>query len=145
MSHPEVSFISPNVFYPNKQKQFICRKHPTFFELINRKLQLSKSKIFHNEYRNKNLEKPFYPEFIHGCFMLFKTEDFKTLEGFDERYFLYMEDADICRKIDLLGKKKLYYPKVKITHQHQRGSSKNIKLFFHHISSAIKYFLKWGF
>ena len=77
--------------------------------------------------------------------MLFKTEDFKTLEGFDERYFLYMEDADICRKIDLLGKKKLYYPKVKITHQHQRGSSKNIKLFFHHISSAIKYFLKWGF
>jgi GT2 family glycosyltransferase len=143
--HPEVSFISPNVVYPNKQKQFICRKHPTFFELINRKLQLSKSKILHNEYRNKNLEKPFYPEFIHGCFMLFKTEDFKTLKGFDERYFLYMEDADICRKIDLLGKKKLYYPKVKITHQHQRGSSKNIKLFFHHISSAIKYFLKWGF
>ena len=141
----EVSFISPKVLYPNKQEQFICRKHPTFFELINRKLQLSKSKIFHNEYRNKNLEKPFYPEFIHGCFMLFKTVDFKTLKGFDERYFLYMEDADICRKIDLLGKKKLYYPKVKITHQHQRGSSKNIKLFFHHISSAIKYFLKWGF
>ena len=91
--------------YPNKQNNLFAENILTFFELINRKLQLSKSKIFHNEYRNKNLENAFFPEFIHGCFMLFKTEDFKTLNGFDERYFLYMEDADICRKIDSLGKK----------------------------------------
>jgi hypothetical protein len=93
----------------------------------------------------RNLEKSFYPDFIHGCFMLFKTKDFKNIEGFDERYFLYLEDADLCRKIDAVGKKKLYYPNIEITHQHQRGSTKNIKLFFYHLSSAFKYFLKWGF
>jgi GT2 family glycosyltransferase len=140
-----VSFITPKVVFPNNELQFICRKHPTFFDLINRKLRLSTKTIYKNEYRNQNLEKPFYPEFIHGCFMFFKTTDFKALNGFDKRYFLYLEDADICRKIDKDGKKILYFPSVQITHQHQKGSSKSVKLFLYHFSSAIKYFLKWGF
>ncbi|MDX6745242.1 glycosyltransferase [Polaribacter sp. PL03] len=142
---PEVSFITPKVLYPNKDVQYVCRKHPTFFNLIKRKLNFSSRKIKNNEYQNQDLEKPFHPEFIHGCFMFFKTADFKQLQGFDERYFLYMEDADLCRKIDGIGKKKLYYPKVNILHQHQKGSSKSIKLFLYHLSSAFKYFFKWGF
>lgn len=142
---PEVSFITPKVLYPNNEVQYVCRKHPTLFDLINRKLKISKNQIKKNEYINQDLDKSFYPAFIHGCFMLFKTADFKKLKGFDERYFLYMEDADLCRKIDDIGKLKLYYPNVKITHQHQKGSSKSLQLFFYHLSSATKYFLKWGF
>ena len=140
-----VSFITPKIIYPNKELQYICRKHPTFFDLVNRKLKISKNNLFENEYRNQNFNKPFYPDFIHGCFMFFKTEDFKNLNGFDERYFLYMEDADLCRKIDETGKKKLYCPSLEVVHYHQKGSSKSIKLFLYHLSSAIKYFLKWGF
>ena len=140
-----VSFITPKVVYPNNDYQHICRKHPSFFDLINRKLKISKNQILKNEYQNCDLEKSFYPEFIHGCFMLFKTDDFKKLKGFDERYFLYMEDADICRKIEKSGKKILYYPNETIIHHHQKGSSKSIKLFFIHLNSAFKYFLKWGF
>lgn len=143
--HPSVSFVTPNVVYPSREKQFVCRKHPTFLDLINRRLKISKSYISKNQYQHKNLEKPFYPDFIHGCFMFFKTKDLKKIKGFDERYFLYMEDADICRKIQYIGKKILYFPEVTITHQYQKGSSKNTKLFFYHLSSAIKYFLKWGF
>lgn len=141
----EVSFVTPKVLYLGNDYQYICRKHPSLFDLINRRINLSNKKIHRNEYRNIDLEKPFYPDFIHGCFMLFKTEDFKILKGFDERYFLYMEDADICRRIDEIGKKKLYFPDLKIKHQHQKGSTKSAKLLFYHISSAIKYFLKWGF
>ena len=77
--------------------------------------------------------------------MLFKTEDLLRLEGFDERYFMYMEDVDICRKIDLSGKRKLYFPATEIIHTHRKGSSKEFRLFFIHISSIIKYFMKWGF
>ena len=140
-----VSFITPKVLYPNKELQFVCRKHPTFFDLINRKLKITTKQIENNEYRNQDLEKSFYPAFIHGCFMLFKTADFKQLQGFDERYFLYMEDADLCRKIQKTNKKILYFPNVEIIHQHQKGSSKSIKLFLYHLSSAFKYFIKWGF
>ena len=87
----------------------------------------------------------FFAEYITGCFHLYKTNDFVALNGFDERYFLYMEDVDICKKIDDLGKKKLYFPQEEIIHVLKQGSSKNIKLFIIHASSAIKYFLKWGF
>lgn len=141
----EVSFVTPKVLYPNQQPQFICRKHPSFLDLINRKIKFSKKKMIIHQYQKLNLEKPFYPEFIHGCFMLFKSEDFRSLKGFDERYFLYMEDADLCREIEKTGKKILYEPSVNIEHQYQRGSSKKIELFFYHLSSAFKYFLKWGF
>jgi GT2 family glycosyltransferase len=144
-NNSDVSFITPKVILPNKENQYVCRKNPTFFDLINRKIKISKNQIIKNEYRNQNLDTSFYPEFIHGCFMLFKTVDFKSLGGFDERYFLYMEDADICRKINKTEKKILYFPNVEIMHQHQKGSSKSVKLFIYHLSSAIKYFLKWNF
>ena len=140
-----VAFVTPKVLYPSIIPQYICRKHPTFFDLLNRKLKISKNQFLNREYRDRDLQKPFHPDFIHGCFMLFKTNDLKFLKGFDERFFLYMEDADICRRIYKSGKKILFYPKVEIIHQHQRGSSKSFKLFILHSVSAIKYFLKWGF
>ena len=143
--NPTVAFVTPKVRYPSVKPQYICRKHPTLFDLLNRKLKISNDQFLNREYRDRDLQKPFYPDFIHGCFMLFNTTDLKNLKGFDERFFLYMEDADICRRIDEIGKKKLYYPKVEIIHHHNRGSSKSIKLFIMHTSSAIKYFLKWGF
>lgn len=135
----DVSFITPKIVYPDSEIQFVCRKHPTFFNLIFRRLGFSK--IIYDE---EALGKVFYPEFIHGCFMLFKTKEFVKLKGFDKRYFLYLEDADICRKILMMKRKILYYPRVAAIHHHQRGSAKSPKLFMIHTISAIKYFLKWG-
>ena len=140
----DVAFVTPKVVYPNHEKQYVCRKHPTFFDLINRRVKIFPKAILKNEYRNQDPTKSFYPDFIHGCFMLFKTTVFKELKGFDERYFLYMEDADICREIEELGKKKLYFPEVTIVHHHQKESAKSLKLFWVHTSSALKYFFKWG-
>jgi hypothetical protein len=77
--------------------------------------------------------------------MLFKTDDFIKIGGFDKRYFLYMEDVDICRKIDAIGKKKMYFPNEQITHILKKESSKNVRLFFIHLISSIRYFKKWGF
>jgi len=142
-SNEQLALITPKVNFPNGKHQYNVRKHPSFIDLIIRKFNLFKKRIHHQEYRDLDLSKPFYPEAIHGCFMLFKTDDFVKLKGFDERYFLYMEDIDICKKIDALGKRKMYYPNVQITHQLQKGSSNKMKLFRYHLTSAIKYFLKW--
>jgi hypothetical protein len=96
-------------------------------------------------YSDKSLSTSFFAEYITGCFQLYKTEFFVKIRGFDQRYFLYMEDVDICKKIEVLGKKKMYYPKEEIFHVLKQGSSKSLKLFFRHTLSAIKYFFKWGF
>lgn len=138
-----VAMISPKIVYPDGSMQFYCRKYPSFSELIYRRLGLFKRKTQASEYRNLDLSKSFFPESMHGCFMLFKTQDFIKINGFDERYFLYMEDIDMCKKIDVINKKKMYFPNETIKHLHQRGSAKKINLLFHHLLSARKYFKKW--
>jgi len=143
----KLALISPKVLFPNGDHQFTSRRYPSFFELIIRNISFLKyifpSIIKKGEYRDKDLSQPFYPEFLHGCFQLYKTACFIQLNGFDERYFLYMEDLDICKKIDVLGKKKMYYPNEEIVHILKKDSSKNLKLFLIHLRSSIKYFKKW--
>lgn len=143
-----LALIAPKVKYPDGDFQASCRRYPSFFELIIRRVRFLKE-VFQNrigkgEYIDIDFTKPFYPDFIHGCFHLYKTDDFVTLGGFDERYFLYIEDVDICKQIDKMGKKKMYFPGVSIVHALNRGSSINFKLFLLHLHSAFKYFNKWG-
>lgn len=140
----KIAMIAPKVTFPNGEFQYTCRKYPTPLEMAFRRMNIFKKYVHKREYRGTDLTKPFYSDFIHGCFMLFRTVDFVRIGGFDERYFLYMEDVDICRKIDEIGMKKLYYPNVEINHSLGKGSSKNSRLFFIHLNSSIKYFKKWG-
>ncbi|MFT4802006.1 MAG: GT2 family glycosyltransferase [Flavobacteriaceae bacterium] len=144
-----ITMIAPKVLFPNGKHQYSCRRYPTISELLARRFSFYKAFrspiIFKGEYRDKDLNTSFFADYLTGCFHLYKTNDFIDLKGFDERYFLYMEDVDICKKIDTQGKKKLYYPKEEITHVLKQGSLKNIKLFFRHTLSAFKYFKKWGF
>ncbi len=125
----ELAMIAPKVVFANGEHQYTCRQYPTILEMILRKMGIFKKYVQEREYRNIDLTKSFYPNFIHGCFQLYKTEDFIKINGFDERYFLYMEDVDICRKIDAIGKKKLYYPKEEIVHILKKGSSKRIQAY----------------
>ena len=141
----QLSVIAPKVCYPSGELQYTARKFPTILELFCRFFNLYKIYTDKKEYKDEEITAPFFPDFIQGCFMLFKTKDFIELKGFDERYFMYMEDVDICRKIDLSGKRKLYFPAAEIIHSHRKGSSKELRLFCIHISSIIKYFMKWGF
>ena len=144
-----IAMIAPKALFPNGEHQYTSRRYPSGFELLVRRSGIFKklfsSLIKMGEYSDKDLTKPFYPEVLHGCFQLFRTIDFTSIKGFDERYFLYMEDVDICRKIDEIGKKKMYFPKEQIIHVLKRDSSKRFKPFMFHTSSIIKYFVKWSF
>ena len=147
-ANEKISMIAPKVLFPNGKHQFSCRRYPTILELFARRIPVFKSffkkTIDNGIYKDKNLENPFFAEYITGCFQLYKTIDLIALKGFDERYFLYMEDVDICKKIDTLDKLKLFYPNEEIKHVLKKGSEKSIKLFFRHTFSVIKYFRKWN-
>jgi GT2 family glycosyltransferase len=147
--HQIVSMIAPKILFPDGNHQYSCRRYPRASELLARRFTflepLFKNLIKKGKYQDRDLKSSFFADYITGCFHLYKTEDFVNLNGFDERYFLYMEDVDICRKIEKIDKMKLYYPKEEIVHVLKQGSSKELNLFLRHTSSAIKYFLKWGF
>lgn len=60
---------------------------------------------------------------VSGACMLTRKNLFDAIGGFDERFFLYFEEADFCYKIQKKGKKILYYPQVKIIHYIGRSNS----------------------
>ena len=77
-----------------------------------------------------------------GCFMGFRTDLFKEVGGFDKRYFMYFEDADISREA-AKRKRVVYFPEAVVYHLWGRDSKRNLKLLRIHIFSMLKYFIKW--
>ena len=81
---------------------------------------------------------------ISGCFMLIVRQVFKNVKGFDESYFMYFEDFDLCKKIGDQNGRISYLSTSKVTHNWVRGSTKNFFLFLSLIRSSIIYFNRWG-
>jgi N-acetylglucosaminyl-diphospho-decaprenol L-rhamnosyltransferase len=86
-------------------------------------------------------EAAIYPDWVAGMFMLFKSDKFKEINGFDTSYFLYYEDVDICRRIRRHGDQVALCTQVKAVHNAQRTSRKSIKYLYWHIKSLTRYLL----
>ena len=72
-------------------------------------------------------------------FMLFRSEAFAAVGGFDERYFLYYEDADICRRLQGAGRPVVYVPAAEVVHDARRASRRDPRLALHHAASAWRF------
>lgn len=83
-------------------------------------------------------------DFCSGCFMFIRTEALMNIGGFDERYFLHFEDADLTRMLQKYGRT-VYYPEVTVTHKWKRDNVKNKKIALIALNSMLKYFMKWGY
>lgn len=85
---------------------------------------------------------PVYPDWIAGMFMLWRADVFRQLGGFDEGFFLYYEDVDICARLRRAGFQVLLLPVVKVTHYAQRASRRNARYLRWHLASMLRYFWK---
>ena len=143
----DIGQIGPRIYESNGEINRSCRLLPTPLNLIFRRFFPVKSIVEKMDY---SYEMKWYDyksiievPILSGCFIFVRTDILKDIGVFDERYFMYMEDYDLCRRI---GKKYkvVFYPKVNIVHEHGKASYKSRKMMIIHIKSAIKYFNKWG-
>jgi len=81
-------------------------------------------------------------DFCTGCFFVIKSEVFKKLGGFDERFFMYQEDVDLTLRAKEYGRT-VINPQIAVTHLWERESAKSIKYLLIHTKSAIKFLRKW--
>ena len=93
--------------------------------------------------QDMDYNRPFHVPFAQGSFLMIRTELFCRLGGFDERFFLYMEDADLCKRVNEVSELQ-YCPWAAVIHKWARGSHKNKDLFQLHLKSMKTYFQKWG-
>ena len=141
-----IGLMIPKVLYPNDTLQYSCRLIPSFADLFIRRFipKLGKKAQEINELRFTKYNTIMEVPFISGCFMFCRTEALEKVGMFDERFFLYMEDLDLSRRI-WKNYKNLFYPSIHIYHDCQKSSYSLNKAFIYHMCSAIKYFFKWGF
>jgi hypothetical protein len=82
----------------------------------------------------------FSPDWVAGIFLVLPSRVFAQLNGFDERYFLYFEDVDLCCRVRQAGYQILLDPGVSVVHNARRDSHRKIKYFGWHTLSAIRFF-----
>ncbi len=82
---------------------------------------------------------PFSPDWVAGMFMLFKAQEFARIGGFDERYFLYYEDVDICRRLSRAGMSVVACPSASAIHDARRASRRNLRHLRWHLASMARY------
>ena len=145
--HSDVVYMLPKVVYPDGELQYLCKLLPTPADLIFRRfLPSSLVKKSDDRYclKMSGYNKIIDPPCLSGCFMFLRVSTIKQHNlFFDERFFMYCEDFDLMRRLHRVGKT-IFYPNVSIIHDHAHASYKSRKMLMIHISSAIKYFHKYG-
>ena len=82
-----------------------------------------------------------FPDWVAGMFMLFRREVFEQLGGFDQRYFLYYEDVDLCARLRLKGYRAALSPAASVVHRAQRSSHRDPGYMSMHLASMLRFFL----
>lgn len=146
-NNPDVGLVMPKVLYPDGEIQYLCKFLPNPLDwFIRHFLRFSFIKEKHDdlyELRFTGYDKIMNVPYLSGCFMLVSMDALERVGFFDERFFMYIEDTDLSRRIHK-HYRTVYYPKTTVYHEFERGSRKDYKLLIRIISSAIKYFNKWG-
>jgi GT2 family glycosyltransferase len=148
-ANPQIGLVMPRILYPDGSPQYLCKLLPTPEDLLLRRVLVGPfSKLLHRrtkqyELHNMDPMRTMTVPVLSGCFMFLRTEVFDRVGLFDERYFMYLEDVDFCRRIHRAFDV-VYYPKVFVFHEYAKGSYKDWKLLQYHMKSGYAYFSKWG-
>lgn len=143
-NNEDIGVLSPKICFPDGREQILGKKDPHFKYILASRLRGDEPGTLLKKYAmlDCDLTKPIDIENASGCFMVFRTSILKKVDGFDERYFMYFEDADITRKARKYSRV-VYYPEAVVSHVWNRDSKHSFKLLAIHIHSMLKYYWKW--
>jgi GT2 family glycosyltransferase len=144
-AHADIGLLAPKVLNPDGSVQALPKRNPRLIYLVSRRVGLGFLRKYRAEYemRERGDDTACDIEFCSGCFMFLRTALFKELGGFDERFFLYFEDADLTRRVAQRARVE-YNPAFQVYHAWVRAGRRRFKYFVIQIISMLKYMIKWG-
>ncbi|MCX7779142.1 MAG: glycosyltransferase family 2 protein [Patescibacteria group bacterium] len=153
--NPQVGVCGPKLLNPDRSIQPSCYRFPKWYIPILRRTFLgqfswAKKKIDYYLMADFDHQVNKEVDWLLGACLMIRKEALEEIGFFDERFFLYFEDVDLCRKMKLHGWRVVYLAQSEMFHYYQRASAEQegfyalfSKTTWIHIFSAIKYFFKW--
>lgn len=148
-SNSNYGILVPKLLNPNGSIQYSVRGFVSvkalFYRFLSKGNDNTNNKIV-SRYLCKNLdtEKIQPVDWAIGAALFLKKDFYASLGGFDQDYFLYMEDEDLCLRSWKMHKPVIYLPQSVMTHNHLRGSSKLGKITLLHLRSMFTFFKHHG-
>ncbi|MFA6522304.1 MAG: glycosyltransferase family 2 protein [Patescibacteria group bacterium] len=127
-AHPDVGVVGPKLVNPNGSLQFSCYRLPPLLWPVYRRTPLGKTAVGKQvieEYlmtANPHAETQDVDALI-GAALFCRRTDLQAIGLFDERFFMYYEDNDLCRRFWERGKRVVYLPSASMIHYHRRASA----------------------
>lgn len=144
--HPDVGLTTPNIYYPDGTPQASSHPLPSPIDLLGRRIIPRRLRVagwLNYDPNLSGMEKPVNVPCVYGCFMLMRSDALRQTGIFDERYFLYLEDVDLSRRIHENWRTEVL-PEERMTHIHHAASRRNLRQLWIHVGSMVKYYSKWG-
>jgi GT2 family glycosyltransferase len=153
--HREIGVLGPRLVHPDGSLDESCYRFPTKAIPVYRRTPLGRlesgrqaiDRYLMSEYDRKEIRPV---DWLLGAVLLVRRSTLEKVGLLDERYFLYFEDTDWCRRFWQAGHKVVYFAGAEMVHYHERLSAQGSWLSSPfrrstriHIASAVKYFMKW--
>ena len=121
---PDSGLLTPRILEPGKTEPEQHRAIITPLEILTR--------------RRPAYVRPEVPAWIPGLFMLYRTEAYAAVGGFDERFFMYGEDFDICARTQLAGWRLQVGERLTALHDARRASHGSMRYLWWHVGSLLR-------
>ncbi len=131
---PSIGVVAPRIVDSAGNTENSARKFPTPYGILKKILFGVRSLDYESSVT------PLFPDWVGGMFMLFQSRAFRAVGGFDERYFLYYEDVDVCWRLQRGGFRAVLVPAVSAVHEARRDSHRNPRYLVWHLASMLRFF-----
>lgn len=135
LSDHSVGLAAPLVVGPDGLPEDSMRHFLTPWSMVKRTFGFNSG-----AYPLKKADREISPDWVAGMFLLFRSDAYSKVRGFDERYFMYCEDADICTRLWQLNYKVVGCLSASVIHNAQRASHRSLKHLIWHLRSMVRYF-----
>lgn len=123
---PSLGVSTPKILFENKRTNDFYRKPLTFFNVIRRRLSLKEKGV---------------STWFAGMFLIINKTTFEMIQGFDTKYFMYVEDCDLSYRVVKKGGMLKIIENFNVIHDERRMSLKSITHFKWHIQSLLRFWL----
>ncbi len=137
-SDKDIGLVAPLVKNTDGGIEDSVRHFPTPIAILARRLF-----SFKDVYVFSEDDASFTAEWVGGMCMLFKSSAYAQIAGFDEHYFMYVEDVDLCTRLWKAGLKVMVCPSAVVIHEARRASRRSWAHLRWHIASLLRYFSRY--